>query len=116
MKKLLLCSLLAVAAGLTPLLVQGATQHDGPAIRALVSSTGTYEDGSVYVFFDRAISTCSETNRIDVHFGYLGAKNILALAITAFTTNSYVVVHPGACEGVTAVFDATGDSYMFLNK
>ena len=65
MKKSWLCGLLVVAAGLLPLLVQGATPNDGPAVRALVSSTGTYEDGSVYVFFDRAISTCSETNRIE---------------------------------------------------
>ncbi len=93
MKKSLLCGLLVVAMSFLPWIVQGAFAN-GPEVRALITNAGTYASGAVYAFFDRAISTCSTTNRIDVAANSPGAKNFLALAMTAFTTNNYVIIHP----------------------
>lgn len=87
---------------------------NGPAVVAKVKQVGTYEHGSVFVFFDRPISTCSDTNRLDVEATIPAVKAVFAVATTAFATGSSVVVHPGACNGTKPTFTTDGDSYIYL--
>ena len=89
---------------------------NGPAVTAKVNSVGTYDDGSIYIYFDRAISACSTTNRLDVSASIVAAKNVLALATTAFVSGSSVVVHPGGCTGAYPTFTSDGDSFIYLTR
>jgi hypothetical protein len=87
-----------------------------PPITAYVTATGTYSDGSVYVFFDRQISSCNESGRLDIPASHPALKNILAIAMTAFAAGKMVRVHPGSCNGTTPQFTLTGDSYFYLTS
>ena len=86
------------------------------AVVAKVNAVGTYDDGAIYIFFDRAISDCSTTNRLDLAADNPSVKHVLSIAITAFTTGSNVQIHPGSCSGGTPEFSTAGDSYFYLTK
>ena len=87
------------------------------AVTAKVIGAGTYDDGSVYLFFDRQISSCDAAqNRIDVPHTSAAAKNVLSIGMTALTSGANVTVHPGACDANSSAFDERGDSYIYLSK
>jgi hypothetical protein len=86
------------------------------AVTAKVNVVGTYDDGSIYIMFDKAISDCSTTSRIDLPANNPSVKNVLSIAMTAFVTGSNVEIHPGSCSGVTPLFSTDGDSYFYLTK
>ena len=83
-----------------------------PPVVAHVVGTGTYTDGSIYVFFDRPISSCSAAGRLDIPVSHPALKNILAIAVTAFASGSAVRIHPGSCGGTVPIFSVEGDSYI----
>ncbi|MBI3777284.1 MAG: hypothetical protein HY273_17385 [Gammaproteobacteria bacterium] len=86
------------------------------AVVAKVNAVGTYDDGAIYIFFDKAISDCSTTNRLDLAANNPSVKHVLAIAMTAFTTGSNVEIHPGSCSGAAPEFSTSGDSFFFLTK
>lgn len=81
---------------------------------AYVTEVGTYDDGSVFVFFDRTISSCSSTNRLDLGINHPARKEVFSIAMSAFLSGNRVKVHPGGCNGIYATFDAVGDSYLYF--
>ena len=87
----------------------------GPVI-ANVTGTGTYEDGSIFVFFDRQISSCSGTTRVDLAANHDAKEQVLSIAMTAFVSGRMVSVHPGSCNGAVPDFGPTGDSYLYLTQ
>ena len=88
----------------------------GPVV-AKVIGTGTYDDGSIFVFFDRQISSCSENStRLDLLHSHPAKEQVLSIAMTAFVSGKSVTVHPGSCSGNFPAFDTVGDSFMFLTN
>lgn len=85
-----------------------------PAVVAHVTGAGTYNDGSIYVFFDRPISSCSDAARIDLVSSHSAREQVLSLAMTALVSGRAVVVHPGGCSGTAPVFGPEGDSFIYL--
>jgi len=85
-------------------------------VTAYVTGTGTYDDGAIYVFFDRAISVCGDKNRIDLAANHSANKNVLSIAMTAFTAGKPVRISAGSCDNTTPVFGAAGDSYFYLTN
>ena len=84
------------------------------AVLAKVTGAGTYADGSVYVFFDRPISSCSTGNgRIDIAAGSPARDQVLSIAMTAFVSGRSVKIRPASCDGQSSVFD--GSSYFYLS-
>ena len=88
--------------------------NDMSAVVAKVTGTGTYDDGSIYVFFDRAISSCTTTGRLDISADHPANRNILSIAMAAFMSGKNVKIHPGSCDGNRPVFGNQGDSYLYL--
>lgn len=87
-----------------------------PAVTAYVTAAGTYNSGSIYVFFDRQISSCSSSNRLDISANHPALKNILSIAMAAYMSGSAVRIHPGSCAGTAPYFGAEGDSHFYLTK
>ena len=87
-----------------------------PAVTAYIVGTGTYDDGSIFIFFDRQISSCNSSGRLDIPASNPSIKNVLAIAMTAYSSRSAVRIHPGSCAGTVPVFSTTGDSYIYLTK
>lgn len=85
-------------------------------VTAKVVAVGTYGEGSVFVFFDTVISSCSNAQRIDLSATNPSLKNVLSVAEIAFTTGSSVIVNTATCSGATPVFTTDGASYMYLAK
>jgi len=84
------------------------------AVLAKVTGTGTYANGSIYVFFDRQISSCStDDGRIDIAATSPARDQILSVAMTAFVSGRSVKIRPASCDGQTSVFD--GYSYLYLS-
>jgi len=84
---------------------------------AYVDEVGTYEDGNSFIFFDRKISSCSDSKRLDINTTKAtGHEKIISIALVAFTSKSAVKIHPGSCDGSSAVFGAEGDSYIYLTN
>lgn len=106
----------AYALLLSSLLALAAYSPQSAAVVAKVNAVGTYDDGSIYIYFDRAISDCSATNRLDVAADNPSVKNVLSIAMTAFATGSNVEINPGSCSGEKPQFTTTGDSYFYLKK
>lgn len=86
------------------------------AVTAKVNAVGTYGSGAIFIFFDRAISDCSTTNRIDLAAANPSVKHVLSVAMVAFSTGSDVFIHAGSCAGTVPVFSTGGDSYFYLTK
>ncbi len=86
------------------------------AVTAKVNGTGTYDDGAIYIFFDRQISSCNTSGRLDIPAGHPARTQLLSLAMTAFSSDANLRIHPGSCAGGVPVFGTAGDSYMYLTK
>ena len=93
-----------------------ATANTLPAVVAKVTGVGTYDNGAIYVFFDRAISSCNSAGRIDLGTSHVAKQQVLAIAMTAFTAGKSVKVHPGSCDGSKPKFEDIGDSYFYLTN
>ena len=87
----------------------------GPVV-AKVTGTGTYDDGAIYIFFDRAVSSCTAAGRLDLSSTHPAKDQVLSLAMTAFASGKSVKVHPGSCNGSTPEFGSVGDSYLYLTN
>lgn len=107
------CSrLVALAAAFMAL---AASANTLPALNAIVTAAGTYPSGAIYVFFDRPISSCSSSQRIDLPNEHPAKRQVLAVAMLALATGKSVTIHPGACDGPTPAFDQRGDAFFYLN-
>lgn len=87
-----------------------------PAVTAYVSDVGTYEDGSIYVYFDRQISSCGTTTRLDIADSHPAKTQVLSIAMAAFLSGKPVRIHPGSCAGGLPAFGSEGDSYFYLTS
>ena len=87
----------------------------GPVV-AKVAGTGVYDDGAIYVFFDRPISSCSSNRRLDLEVNHPAGQQILSLAMAAFVSGRSVMIHPGSCSGSSPEFGAIGDSFFYLTS
>jgi len=87
-----------------------------PPVVAYVVGAGSYPDGSIYIFFDRTISSCKSAGRLDLPASHPALKIVFGIAVTAFTSGSAVRIHPGSCAGSEPVFSSEGDSYFYLTK
>lgn len=96
-----------------PLAVHGNTM--GP-VTAKVIGTGTYDDGSIYIFFDRTISTCRTEGRIDLAAEHPAKEQVLSIAMTAFVSGKSVRIQAGSCVGDNPKFGTVGDSYFYLTN
>ena len=108
MRKLLYIVLFCIPIGVHANTMGGVT--------AKVTGTGTYDDGSIYIFFDRQISSCSTTSRLDLVATHPAKEQVLSIAMTAFVSGKSVNIHPGSCGGESPVFGTVGDSYFYLTN
>ncbi len=84
------------------------------AVLAKVTGTGTYANGSIFVFFDRQISSCStDDGRIDIAASSPARDEVLSVAMAAFVSGRSVKIRPASCDGQSSVFD--GFSYIYLS-
>lgn len=83
-------------------------------VTTTITGTGTYDDGSIYIFFASAISGCSTEDRLDIAANHPAKDQILAIAMTAFTSGKSVRIRPGGCIGSTPNFGTVGDSFFYL--
>lgn len=86
------------------------------AVKAKVRSVGTYTSGAIFVYFDRPVADCSTIPRIDIPAGDPSSKYVLAIATTAFATDSDVEVRVGSCSGQYPHWSPAGDTYIYLTK
>ena len=88
------------------------------SVDARVTGTGAYADGSIYIFFDRNISSCNSnpTGRLDIEATHPARTQILSIAMTAFTSGTLVKVHPGLCNGSNPYFGTGKSSFIYLTN
>ncbi len=86
------------------------------AVTAKVKSVGTYATGAVFVLFDRPVADCSASNRIDVAAGDASLKSVLAVAVTAYSTDASVEVRVAACANGYPAWSSAGDTYLYLTR
>ncbi|MCU7829569.1 MAG: hypothetical protein KZQ85_10930 [Candidatus Thiodiazotropha sp. (ex Myrtea sp. 'scaly one' KF741663)] len=99
------------------LTVVGAVEANTlPSVKANVTGVGTYETGAIFVFFDRAISSCSGSVRIDLEPTHDAKTQVLSIAMTALASGKAVRIHPGSCDGDTPIFGSLGDSFIYLTN
>ena len=79
-----------------------------------VTGTGSYDDGSIYIFFPEAISSCNDIGRLDLAANNPSRDQMLAVALTSLSADFTVVVRPGSCASGQPVFGPDGDSYMYI--
>jgi len=100
---------------ITSFLVNGFANATNSVI-AKVTGVGVYGNGAVYVFFDRAISSCTTASRMDLPTHHPAKKYVQSIAMTAFATRKSVKVHPSSCDGNTPKFDSSDESYFYLTN
>ena len=96
--------------------VAQTTNPMGGSVLTKVVAVGSYGDQSIFVMFQDAISGCSSRVRIDLEFNHPARDNVYSVAITAFSTGTSVRVRPDLCNGDVPIFDATKNSFLYLDR
>jgi hypothetical protein len=108
------------AAAMAVLGMHGASTSATTVFGGSVTGTGTYGDGSIYIFLTNSISEpgCTVGNRIDVRADHPQLKQILAIAMSAKVSGTPVWGAVHGCDPATGnpTFDVSKASYFYLTN
>ncbi len=87
------------------------------SVVAKVSDVGIYGDGSMYVFFDRQISSCSSSSfRLDLEPDHPAINKVYSAALAALASGKDVKVLPKLCDGNKSRLSRGKDSFFYIIK